>query len=103
MVIPFALPIRWYPDSPKGQRDFVSGEGDTEIICGTLNPDGVGYVYRVKSDTFVKIDDWQWVSETEVVPEEVIEIKVRDYWHTVRFSKEAKRMQQEVWGSAAAR
>lgn len=103
MVIPFALPIRWYPDSPMGQRDFVSGEGDTEIICGTLNPDGVGYVYRVKSDTFVKIDDWQWVSETEVVPEEVIEIKVRDYWHTVRFSKEAERMQQEVWGSTAAR
>ncbi len=63
-----------------------------------MDPEGAGYVYRVRSDSFVKIDEWQWVSETEVVPEEVIRIKVRDYWHTVRFSEEAERIQQEVCG-----
>ena len=63
-----------------------------------MDPEGEQYVYRVRSDSFVKIDEWQWVSETEVVPEEVIRIKVRDYWHTVRFLEEAERIQQEVWG-----
>ncbi|MDE6873049.1 MAG: hypothetical protein K2P87_01120 [Lachnospiraceae bacterium] len=97
-VIPFALPIRWYPDSPEGRRDFKCAGGSVEIIYGSLDPEGAGYVYRVRSDSFVKIDEWQWVSETEVVPEEVIRIKVRDYWHTVRFLEEAERIQQEVWG-----
>lgn len=97
-VIPFALPIRWYPDNPEGRRDFKCEGGSVEILCGSLDPDGVGYVYRVRPDSFVKIDEWQWVSETEVVPEEVIRIRVRDYRHTVRFSQEAEKMQQEVWG-----
>ena len=26
-VIPFALPIRWYPDSPEGKRDFECRDG----------------------------------------------------------------------------
>lgn len=97
-VIPFALPIRWYPDNPDGRRDFRCRDGKTEVLCGTLNPDGTGYVYRVKSDCFVKIDGWQWVSETGVIPEEVMGIRVRDYWDTVSFSEQAARMQEEVWG-----
>ena len=98
-VIPFALPIRWYPDTPEGRRDFRCEDGRTEILCGTLDPDGVGYVYRVKSDGFVRIDGWQWVSETETMPEEIVEIKVRDYWDTVRFSQEAAKMQEDGGGN----
>ncbi len=86
IVIPFALPIRWYPDSPDGKRDFTCNNGKTKLLYGSLNPDGVGYIYKVKSDSFEKIDDWQWVSPVKTIPVERIEIKVADYIHTVTFS-----------------
>ena len=97
-VIPFALPIRWYPDNPSGKRSFECNDGMTKLLYGSLNPDGVGYVYKVKSDTFEKLDDWQWVSKESCVPVEVLEIKVRDYLHTVDLSKEAEEINQKLFG-----
>ena len=97
-VIPFALPIRWYPDAPDGKRAFECDSGKTKLIYGSLNPNGVGYIYKVKADTFQKIDQWQWVSEVACVPVEVIEIKVKDYLHTVEFSKEAEEINKELYG-----
>lgn len=96
-VIPFALPIRWYPDGPEGRRDFKCRDGRTELIYGSLDPEGRGYVYKMKADSFVKIDQWQWVSETEVIPEEIIEISVKDYWDTIRFSRQAEEIQQRMF------
>ena len=97
-VIPFALPIRWYPDNPEGKKSMECNDGITKLLYGSLNPDGVGYVYKVKADTFEKIDDWQWVSTEACEPVEIIEIKVRDYLHTVEFSKEAEEINQELYG-----
>ena len=97
-IIPFALPIRWYPDSPEGKRDFTCLGGRTKMIYGSLNPDGVGYVYKVKADTFEKIDSWQWVSKEACVPVEIIEIKVKDYLHTVEFSEEAQEINRRLYG-----
>ncbi len=102
-VIPFALPIRWYPDGPEGRREFRSSGGRTELIYGTLNPEGRGYVYKMRSDSFTKVDEWQWVSETEVVPEEIAEIEVKDYWDTVSFSDESREIQEKVWGGSRER
>lgn len=99
-VIPFALPIRWYPDCPGGKRSFSCEGGKTRLIYGSLNPDGVGYVYRLRSDTFRKIDDWQWVSETPCDPVEVTEIRVRDWLHTVEFSQEAAEINEKLYRSA---
>lgn len=97
-VIPFALPIRWYPDQPDGKRDFKCNDGRTELIYGSLDPDGIGYVYKLRAEGFVKIDAWQWISYREVVPEEIIRIKVRDYWETVTFSEEAERINAALYG-----
>lgn len=99
LVIPFALPIRWYPDCPDGKRDFTADDGNTKVLYGSLNPDGVGYVYKVKADTFEKIDGWQWVSPVNVIPVEIIRIKVSDYLHTVTFSEEAKAIQRKLYPS----
>lgn len=97
-VIPFALPIRWYPDNPDGKRAFECSDGKTKLIYGSLNPNGVGYIYKVKADTFQKIDQWQWVSEAACVPVEVVEIKVQDYLHTVEFSEEAEEINKALYG-----
>lgn len=91
-VIPFALPIRWYPDSPEGRRDFECSAGRVLIKYGSLDPNGVGYVYKVKADSFEKIDEWQWVSRESCEPVEVTEIKVADYLDRVEFSPEAKKI-----------
>jgi len=96
-VIPFALPVRWYPDTPEGRRDFKCSNGRTELIYGSLNPGGRGYVYKVKADNFVKIDHWQWISESAVIPEEIIEIRVEDYWDTISFSEAAEKIQRRLF------
>lgn len=93
-VIPFALPIRWYPDSPDGKRDFECHDGKVFLKYGSLDLDGVGYVYKVKADSFQKIDEWQWISQESCDPVEVIEIKVADYLDRVEFSEEAKKIKR---------
>lgn len=97
-VIPFALPIRWYPDSPEGRREFTCRDGVIRLRYGSLNPDGVGYVYKLKSEGFEKIDGWQWISRQEAVPEEIMEIRVRDYLNRVSFSEEAKEINDLLYG-----
>ena len=89
-VIPFALPIRWYPDDPTGNKSFFCEKGKTFIEYGSLDPNGIGYVYKLRADTFEKLDEWQWISRTEIIPDEVICIPVRVYLHTVTFSEKAK-------------
>lgn len=97
-VIPFALPIRWYPDSPEGRRDFECRDGKVLLKYGSLDPGGMGYVYKVRADSFVKIDTWQWVSRERCQPVEVLEIKVADYLDRVLFSEEAEKIRQRLFG-----
>ncbi len=92
-VIPFALPLRWYPDEPGGKKSFVCDAGKTYVEQGYVDINRDGYVYRVKSDTFKKIDEWQWVSEETVVPLEVLAIPGKKMLHTVTFSEEARESQ----------
>ena len=100
-VIPFALPIRWYPDKPSGKRDYSCdwNTGRTVIKYGSIDPDGFGYVYKFSSDGFEKIDDFQWTSCNEVVPIKVTRIAVNDYWHTIKFSNEALEINKLLYPS----
>ncbi len=97
-VIPFALPIRWYPDSPEGRRDFTCGDGKILLRYGSLDPQGIGYVYKVKADSFEKIDEWQWISRESCHPVEVMEIQVADYLDRVQFTEEAEKIRQQLYG-----
>ena len=97
-AIPFALPIRWYPDDPTGKRDFFCKNGKTFLEYGSLDPNGVGYVYKLQADTFEKLDDWQWISRLDVIPDDIICIRVRDYIDTVTFSETAKEIQNILFG-----
>lgn len=92
-VIPFALPLRWYPDSPEGKKSFSCDAGKTYVEYGYVDINREGYVYRVKADTFKKIDEWQWVSEESVEPLEVLAIPGKKMMHTVTFSEEARESQ----------
>ena len=78
-VIPFALPFRRYPDSPEGKRSFESNGINSYLRYGSIDPNGKGYIYVLPSESFELIDEWEWISRTEVKPVEVIEIKVKDY------------------------
>lgn len=96
-VIPFALPIRWYPDSPEGKRDFECRDGKILLKYGSLDPDGVGYVYKVRADTFEKIDEWQWVSQESCSPVEVTQIQAMDYLDRVELSPEAAEIMKQLY------
>jgi len=86
----FALPIRWYPDNPAGKRlwSFLA-EGKLVVEHGSINPYGIGYIYKISSEHFEKIDNWQWLSTKEAVIIASSEIKVEDCWHLIEFSEEA--------------
>ena len=99
-VIPFALPFRFYPDSPKGKLSRDTRGIHSLLHYGSIDPDGRGYIYVLPSDTFEAIDAWQWLSTAEVKPVEVIEIRVKDYLHTIQFSEEAKEIQRKLYGDA---
>ena len=96
-VVPFALPIRWYPDDPSGKRDFECDHGKTKLIYGSLDPNGVGYIYQVKSTSFHKIDEWQWISEKPCIPTAILPVNVCDYIDTVEFSKEAEKINKLLY------
>ncbi|MCL2773131.1 MAG: hypothetical protein FWD71_07250 [Oscillospiraceae bacterium] len=98
-VIPFALPIRWYPDNPTGKKSFSCRKDKILIEYGSINPNGVGYIYKISSEYFEKIDGWQWVSIKEITPIEVIQIKVEDYWLNISFSKEALEINKLLYPS----
>lgn len=97
-VIPFALPVRWYPDNPQGKRAFECEGGRLKLVYGSIDPDGVGYIYKVPADTFSKTDAWEWVSREPVRPLECREIRVKDYWDRIVFSEKAKEIMRELYG-----
>ena len=98
-VIPFALPIRWYPDEPGGKRSFSCEAGKTYLDYGTLNPDGVGDVYRLPADCFERVDENQWLSRVPVTPDCIIPIRVRDYLPAITFSPQAQKLQNLLYGT----
>jgi hypothetical protein len=79
-AIPFALPI--VPEE-NGRCDWtLSFCGDAPIIeiwSGYLDLSGTGYVYRVRREGFERLDEWQWVSYTEVEPVDYAAIDPHDY------------------------
>lgn len=81
-----------------GVRSFSCNSEKTFIDYGSIDQNGKGYVYKLKSDAFREIESGQWISETEVVPEEVYEINFKDYWHTISFSPESQRIQKLLYG-----
>lgn len=99
-AIPFALPFRWYPDDPSGRLTRDTNGIYSILHYGSIDPKGKGYIYVLPSDTFEAIDQWQWISRTEVKPVEVIEVHVKDYLHTIHFSEEAKEIQRKLYGDA---
>jgi len=96
-VIPFALPLRWYPDEPGGKKSFTCDAGKTYVEQGYVDISRDGYIYRVKADAFKKIDEWQWVSEEAVEPLDVLAIPAKKMIHTVTFSEEAKKIQNRMF------
>ena len=99
-VIRFAMPIRWYPDEPGGKRvwSFLP-EGKLVIELGSINPFGIGYIYKISSENFEKMDNWQWISTKETSVINSTEIKVEDYWHLIEFSEEALRVNKLLYPS----
>jgi len=98
-AIPFALPMN--PDdkgntswSMSFHRQCPDLEGDTSaegeprmtVKAGHVDLSRVGYLYRVPSDSFEKIDEHQWVSYISVKPVDHEIIYPSDYIRWVRSS-----------------
>jgi hypothetical protein len=80
----FALLIKPLPNGTMA-INFDDSTGKVTIKAGTLDRDSIGYVYKVPSDTFVKIDDHQWISICDVVPLEKTVVNTDDLWSEISF------------------
>ena len=79
----FAMPI----EKVDGRLSVIFEEETGRIILnkGIVHKTDVGYVHKVLSDTFEKIDQWQWFSRASVAVEEVIEVRTADIWNYIDF------------------
>ena len=99
-VIRFAMPIRWYPDNPTGKRSWsFFHDGKLIIEHGTIDPNGIGYIYKIGSENFSKMDEWQWVSTDETNIIDSTKIEVKDYWDMILFSEEALKANKLLYPS----
>ena len=106
--MPYTLPKTWMKQSRLPyqydgiqmiqQVAFSCKNGKTSVEYGSLDPNGVGYIYKFNATSFEKLDEWQWISKTEDVPVEVICICVRDFLHTITFSEKATEIQKILYG-----
>lgn len=81
----FALPIKPLPNGTMAIY-FDDSTGKVSIKAGILDRDSIGYVYKVRSDTFAKIDDHQWISTCAVVPLEKTVVYTTDLWDEISFT-----------------
>ena len=85
MVMPFTLTINPFEN---GSMAIYADDdtGEVTIAAGTLDDHAVGYIYKVSSETFTKIDDRQWISKVDVIPLEVLIVETMDYIHKITFT-----------------
>jgi hypothetical protein len=84
VAIPFALTIRPDERGRSGWRLHMSSpEPRISIELGSLDVDGIGYVYRLSARDFEPAGTWQWVSHAPVTPLGYDVIRTCDYAHWV--------------------
>ena len=89
MVIPFSLTIK--PFEIGSMAIYVDDDtSHVTIAAGTLDDDAIGYIYKISSETFEKLDEKQWLSKEEVTPIEVAVVNTKDYMHKITFTGAAK-------------
>jgi len=89
MVIPFSLTI--IPFENGSLSIYVDDDtGDVVIRAGIWDENAVGYIYKIPSDSFEKIDGRQWLSKEPVIPVEYTVYAGKDYIDKVHFEDEAK-------------
>jgi hypothetical protein len=89
MVIPFSLTIKPFENGSMA----VYVDDDTShvtINVGILDDNAVGYIYKVSSESFEKLDNLQWISKDEVTPIEITVVNTKDYMHKITFTGKAK-------------
>ena len=89
MVIPFSLTIKSFNNGSMG----IYVDDDTShvtISAGILDDYAIGYIYKVSSKSFEKLDDKQWLSKEEVTPLEITVVNTQDYMHKITFTGSAK-------------
>ena len=93
IVCPFTLDIKPYKN---GTMSFHGDDltGVTTIFAGTLDENSKGYIYKVSSDSFERIDDHQWLSKIPIVPVEIKEVYVKDFIDKIFFKGSAKEIHQ---------
>lgn len=79
----FAMPIE--PVGGKIAVYFDEHTGRIVLKKGIVRRTDVGYVHTVRSDSFQKLDDHQWLSKEPVLPEAVTPVSTADLWDFIEF------------------
>lgn len=92
-VLPFTLSIQPYRNGTKSVH-VDDATGVTTIAAGILDDSRPGYMYKVPSNSFEKLDDRQWLSRVPVIPTEVTVVQAADYLDKVKFTGSAEEIRR---------
>lgn len=84
----FALPIKFV----NGQLVVTFEEKTGRIIlsAGYIDKSSYGYVNKINADSFIQLDEYQWLSVEPVVPIETTIVYTTDLWSMISFEGKAK-------------
>jgi outer membrane lipoprotein-sorting protein len=89
MAVPFSLTIK--PFENGSMAIYVDDDtSHVTISVGTIDDNAIGYIYKVSSKSFEKLDERQWLSKEEVTPIEMTVVNTKDYMHKITFTGAAE-------------
>jgi hypothetical protein len=66
--------------------DFQGAHPQISIQAGSLQKDGVGYVYKVTTNQFEELDELQWITYEVVTPLESEVIQAQDFLRWIEYT-----------------
>ena len=82
-AIPFAFSFVGGPHLTYSWKMDFTDRPRITILSGAVDFDRPGYLYWLPPDSFLRVDEHQWVSQVPVVPTRREEVRPRDYAHWI--------------------
>jgi hypothetical protein len=90
----FALPIKPFSNGSLSVT-FEERTGRIILSAGHIDKNSYGYVYKINSDSFIQLDEYQWLSLEPVIPVETTIVYTADLWSMIVFEGKAKEYLRE--------
>jgi hypothetical protein len=96
LAIPFAFTLKNLSNESIFKIDTQVNPPIVTLVDCDLNWDKCGYVYKLASDNFEKIDNHQWISSVSIKPIEIIRINPIEFKSWVIIERSNRNIEQNT-------